>query len=85
MRQAPEMADTWEVWRDDRIDGIGVARRRFRSFKAAERYAHAYVGASTRERFAVSVEITLNMHTIASVRADGLNRVWTDVVDTALL
>jgi hypothetical protein len=59
--------------------------RTFRSFKAAERYARGYVAASAAGRFAVSVEITRDLHPVASVRLDGLNRVWTDVVDTALL
>jgi hypothetical protein len=72
------MADVWEVWDD-------INCRKFRSFAAAERHAHRRVAASASERFAISVEITLNMHTVASVRLDGLNRVWTDVADTTLL
>ena len=44
-----------------------------------------YGESSETTRSARSAEITHDLHTVASVRLDGRNRVWTDVVDTALV
>jgi hypothetical protein len=60
--------------------------RWFRTFEAAERYAHRYVAASVDARgFSKRLDITHDLYRVAVVRMDALDRVWTDVIATELI
>lgn len=69
MGHADVSAKPWEVW-----DELNC--RRFVTLAGAERYAHGKVRSTGRQ-----VEICRDGYTVAYVRPDALNRVWTDVVD----
>jgi hypothetical protein len=63
----------FSVWLDDR------APRWFPTFEAAERYARRAVAASASDTFAIRADISEVFHTVATVRLDGADRVWTDM------
>ena len=71
------MTYRWSVWRDD------GRRAWFPTFEAAERYARAYVAQSAADKFSRRAEIHDGMgsvaRSVAEVRLDGANRVWTDI------
>ena len=63
------------VWEVTSANG---ARRRFRTFDEAERFARRLVAASADDRFADRASIT-GPGESATVRLDGAGRVWTDM------
>jgi hypothetical protein len=63
----------WEV-----TSGSGVWRR-FRTFDEAERFARRLVADSANDRFATFADIRGPGDHLASVRLDGIGRVWTDI------
>jgi hypothetical protein len=52
--------------------------RTFASFKAAEKWARRHA------RPGNEIEITHGFHPVATVRADALDRIWTDVIDATI-
>jgi hypothetical protein len=69
----------WTVWTRD-----GERCRHFRTFAGAEAYARRYVEAALRDTGGcLPAEIDRDRVPVAWVRADGLERIWTDMVADA--
>ena len=71
----------WTVWTRD-----GEPPRHFLTFQNAERYARGYVTTNLRDAgWCIPAEIDHDHTPVAWVRADGLERVWTDMAADATL